>query len=300
MGASTNGGADGAHSAVPNDVRRRNVDLALQSVALEGGHIDGDFADAIIAYANGGVDEDQLIELAIARYPHCDADSEHRTANTSEAAVDPYLIPGTQVLRNPVGARDAETLSTIEFTWFTVRSIKLQTMQIPALGTVRQLQQIHHYLFQDVYDWAGKLRTVTISKAYTTFLSPHAFITGIPYCERALADDHYLRGLSRRQFVERMSVHYDDFNVLHPFREGNGRAQRFFWDMVAHDAGWQFDWRLIGKQENDFASARAMLAGDYAPLTRMFDSIVKPLSEPLTTDEAALRRRVDSLVTRHP
>ena len=92
-----------------------------------------------------------------------------------------------------------------------------------------------------------------------------------------------------------MSVHYDDFNVLHPFREGNGRAQRFFWDMVAHDAGWQFDWRLIGKQENDFASARAMLAGDYAPLIRMFDSSVKPLSEPLATDEAALLRRVDAM-----
>ncbi|MEF2737445.1 MAG: Fic family protein [Bifidobacterium choerinum] len=297
MSASTN---DETNDVVPNDVRRRNVDLALQSVALEDGRIDGNFADAFIAYADGEVDEDRLVELAVARYAQPCIGSADQSAGTNEAAVDPYLIPGTQVLRNLVGARDAETLSTIEFTWFTVRSIKLQTMRMPALGTVRQLQQIHHYLFQDVYDWAGTLRTVTISKAYTTFLSPHAFITGIPYCERALADDHYLRNLSRRQFVERMSVHYDDFNVLHPFREGNGRAQRFFWDLVAQDAGWQFDWRLIGKQENDVASARAMLAGDHAPLIRMFDSIVKPLSEHLTTDEAALRRRVDSLVARHP
>lgn len=292
MSASTNGGTT---NGVSNDVRRRNVDLTLQSVALEGGHIDGDFADAFIAYADGAVDEDRLLELAVARYPHREAASEHQMIGTNEAAVDPYLIPGTQVLRNLVGVRDAETLSTIEFTLFAVRSIKLQTMRIPARGTVRQLQQIHRYLFQDAYDWAGKLRTVTISKAYTTFLPAHMFITGIPYCERALADDHYLRGLGHQQFVERMSVHYDDFNVLHPFREDNGRTQRFFWDLVARDAGWQFDWRLIGKQENDVASARAMLAGDYAPLIRMFDKIVKPLSEALTTDDAALRQRVEAM-----
>lgn len=292
MSASTNGGTT---NGVSNDVRRRNVDLTLQSVALEGGHIDGDFADAFIAYADGEVDENRLIELAAARYPHREAASEHQMIGTNEAAVDPYLIPSTQVLRNLVGVRDAETLSTIEFTLFAVRLIKLQTMRIPARGTVRQLQQIHRYLFQDVYDWAGELRTVAISKAYTTFLPTYAFITGIPYCERALADDRYLRGLSRRQFVERMSIHYDDFNVLHPFREGNGRTQRCFWDLVARDAGWRFDWRLIGKQENDIASAHAMLAGDYAPLIRMFDKIVKPLDEPLTTDEAALRRQVRAM-----
>lgn len=292
MSASTN---DGTDDVVSNDVRKRNVDLALQSVALEGGHIDGGFADAFIAYANGEVDEDRLTERAVARYVHRDAEPEHQTIGTNEAAVDPYLIPGTQVLRNLVGAQDTETLSTIEYTLFTARSLKLQTMRVPARSTVRQLQQIHHYLFQDVYDWAGKLRTVTISKAYTTFLPAHMFVTGIPYCERALADDHYLRELGHQQFVERMSVHYDDFNALHPFREGNGRTQRFFWNLVARDAGWQFDWRLIGKQENDVASARAMLAGDHAPLIRMFDKIVKPLSEALTTDDAALRQRVEAM-----
>lgn len=292
MSASTN---DGTDDVVSNDVRKRNVDLALQSVALEGGHIDGGFADIFIAYANGEVDEDRLTERAVARYPHREAASEHQMIGTNEAAVDPYLIPGTQVLRNLVGAQDTETLSTIEYTLFTARSLKLQTMRVPARGTVRQLQQIHHYLFQDVYDWAGKLRTVTISKAYTTFLPAHMFVTGIPYCERALADDHYLRELGHQQFVERMSVHYDDFNALHPFREGNGRTQRFFWNLVARDAGWQFDWRLIGKQENDVASARAMLAGDHAPLIRMFDKIVKPLSEALTTDDAALRQRVEAM-----
>lgn len=195
MSASTN---DETNDVVPNDVRRRNVDLALQSVALEGGRIDGGFADAFIAYANGEVDEDRLVELAVARYAQPGIGSADQSAGTNEPAVDPYLIPGTQVLRNLVGARDAETLSTIEFTCFAVRLIKLQTMRIPARGTVRQLQQIHHYLFQDVYDWAGKLRTVTISKAYTTFLPAHMFVTGIPYCERALADNRYLRGLHRR------------------------------------------------------------------------------------------------------
>lgn len=48
-------------------------------------------------------------------------------------------------------------------------------------------------------------------------------------------------------FVKRLSVNYDNFNVLHPFREGNGRTQRMFWDLIAQAAGWHFDWNLTDR-----------------------------------------------------
>lgn len=210
-------------------------------------------------------------------------------------APDPYLLPGTQVLRNLIEVQDAETLSEIEYTLVSVRLIKLQATDIPVQGTVQQLRQIHQYLFQDVYDWAGELRTINIGKGDSLFLPVQMFETGITYCERVLAEDNMLQGLDHQQFVERLSVNYDNFNVLHPFREGNGRTQRFFWDLIARDAGWHFDWRLTDKQENDHASARALLTADYSDLIHMFDRIVKPLEEPITSDMNDLLHRVEGV-----
>ena len=80
-----------------------------------------------------------------------------------------------------------------------------------------------------------------------------------------------------------MSVSYNNLNILHPFREGNGRAQRVFWDVVARDAGWHFDWGLVGRRENDPASIAAMRSNDLGPLEQMFARITKPPAEPLAT-----------------
>lgn len=104
---------------------------------------------------------------------------------------------------------------------------------------------------------------------------------GIAYCEGMLRDDSLFRGMSRDQLIERLSVNYDNFNTLHPFREGNGRTQRMFWELVLHDAGWHFDWGLINKQINDTASIATMENLDYSKLESMFDTVVKPLNEPL-------------------
>lgn len=78
------------------------------------------------------------------------------------------------------------------------------------------------------------------------------------------------------------SVSYNNFNILHPFREGNGRTQRIFWEIIAREAGWHFDWGLIDKRTNDQASIAGMQRNDLRPLEDMFRRIVKPLTEPLT------------------
>lgn len=97
-----------------------------------------------------------------------------------------------------------------------------------------------------------------------------------------LRADDLLKGLGREEFVKRLSVSYNNFNILHPFREGNGRTQRIFWEIIAREAGWHFDWGLIDKRTNDQASIAGMQQNDLRPLEDMFRRIVKPLSEPLT------------------
>ena len=103
------------------------------------------------------------------------------------------------------------------------------------------------------------------------------FTIGVRYAEGTLENDHMLRGLDRDQFIERLAANYDNFNTLHPFREGNGRTQRVFWTLVARDAGWGLDWSQISKRENDVASFIAHENVDYHPLEAMFETIAQPL-----------------------
>ncbi|BDR54906.1 hypothetical protein KIMH_10170 [Bombiscardovia apis] len=194
------------------------------------------------------------------------------------AAEDPYLIPGSQVLRNRVGARTAEQLLLAENDLVTARFQELNEEHLTAQGTLEQLRWIHHYLFQDVYDLAGQVRTIDMSKGGGTVFQPlRLFNNGAEYAERTLRADCMLVGLKRDEFVKRLSVHYDNFNMLHPFREGNGRTQRVFWTLVARDAGWGLDWPAVSKSENDRASILAHERVDYSLLEAMFARIAQPL-----------------------
>lgn len=195
-------------------------------------------------------------------------------------AFDPYLIPGTHILRNLVGATTAKELEAAENDFVSIRILELQSAPPKAQGTLEQLQWIHHQLFQDIYDWAGHIRTVDIAKGNSQVFQPLAvFDMGVQYCERTLAEDHLLQNMDRTTFIHRLSASYDNFNILHPFREGNGRAQRLFWDLIAHDAGWRLDWSQISKQENDNASQIARQTADETALITMFSRVVKTPEE---------------------
>lgn len=88
--------------------------------------------------------------------------------------------------------------------------------------------------------------------------------------------------MGRDRFVERLAYHHDQFNYIHPFREGNGRTQRVFWNPVAGDAGWQLDWRWVHGSANDAACRAASERRNFGRLREMFDRAVSeavPASE---------------------
>ncbi len=191
--------------------------------------------------------------------------------------VDPYLDPKTGLLRNKVGARARGDLEEAEVHLVSARLVQLMDRPVKPTGDLNELRAIHRHLFQDVYDWAGELRTVDIRKnvAGAQFFMPMSLIgRAATYCAEELRADKQLRGLSREQFIERLAYHYDQLNYVHPFREGNGRAQRVFWNRVARDAGWQLDWRAVHGATNDQASRAAAEQQNFAPLHEMFDRIV--------------------------
>jgi cell filamentation protein len=100
---------------------------------------------------------------------------------------------------------------------------------------------VHHHLFQDVYVWAGKFRTVRISKNRSPFCYPENIEQEMHKLFVGLERKHVLRGQPRDEFVAQAAHFIAELNAIHPFREGNGRTQLTFITMVADHAGHPFD-----------------------------------------------------------
>ncbi|MFT3799196.1 Fic/DOC family protein [Microbacterium sp.] len=191
--------------------------------------------------------------------------------------VDPYVDPETGVLKNLVGARSKAELERIEADLSKARLIDLANARIKATRDLVEFRAIHRYLFQDVFGWAGELRTVDIRKN----VEGGEYFVPVSMIERAahftftqLAEDDHLKGMSRGRFIERLAHHYDQLNYVHPFREGNGRAQRAFWNSVALAAGQELDWTSTTGEVNDAASRRAAEKQDHSLLIAMLDQVV--------------------------
>jgi cell filamentation protein len=194
--------------------------------------------------------------------------------------VDPYLDPETGLLWNKAGARTKAALDDAEGDLSFARLLQLLDHPPKATGDLGELRAIHRHLFQDVYDWAGEVRTVDMRKNAegAEFFLPVSLIDrAAGFAAGELRDDNDLRGFGRDRFIERLAHHYDQFNYIHPFREGNGRTQRVLWDRVARDAGWWLDWREVPGAANDQACRTASEQRDLGPLREMFGKIVTEL-----------------------
>ena len=95
------------------------------------------------------------------------------------------------------------------------------------------LLKIHHYLFQDVYDWAGQVRKVNISKNGKPFFNGERFDKAFQYLDSLISEFKKIPKSNKRQLAEKLAEILDNVNYLHPFREGNGRTQREFLRLLA-------------------------------------------------------------------
>ncbi|WIB65556.1 Fic family protein [Curtobacterium sp. MCBD17_040] len=176
---------------------------------------------------------------------------------------DPYVDPGTGVLRNLVGARTQEELDRLEANLALARYAELKLDPVRPTGDEQHLREIHRRLFQDVYDWAGHFRTVEISKGGDHFAPVALLRSGFAF--RHLAEANNLRNLAEDDFIDALAEHFEEVNFLHPFREGNGRTQRLFWRQLSKAAGHEVDLTLLTPEEN-IAVSRAAAHGDLHPL----------------------------------
>lgn len=117
---------------------------------------------------------------------------------------------------------------------------------LPA-GRFSTLQAIHHYLFEDIYDFAGKLRTVNLAKGNFRFAP-------LMYLQAALQNIDKMPQSTFDEIVEK----YVEMNIAHPFREGNGRSTRIWLDHIFKTELKQVvDWSLVEKEDYLLAMERS-------------------------------------------
>ncbi len=186
---------------------------------------------------------------------------------------DPYLDPRTGVLRNKLGITDANQLD------YTEREIATQraAQGIPAgRFDLRHLRAIHRHLFQDIYDWAGQIRTVEISKGGSQFQFRRFIEAGMADVHRRLIEGHFLKRLPPRAFAQSAGAIMGDVNYVHPFRDGNGRTQLLYLEQLASKAGHRLDLARLDR-DGWLAASREAHLGRTQP---MADQIYRILPAP--------------------
>lgn len=153
--------------------------------------------------------------------------------------IDPdytYTDPATGVLRNLQDVTDPEVLLFVESGAVTKRLQELYENPIKIKG-IDSLFEIHKHLFQDIYAWAGKKRTVEISKGGKQFFPTTYFNNAFMHIEQLIVDFKKIPQDNKRHLAEKLAEILDNVNYLHPFREGNGRVQREFLRLLALEKG---------------------------------------------------------------
>lgn len=187
-----------------------------------------------------------------------------------------YCYSNTSTLKNRLGITDPKKLLQKEISITSVRMLELQDAPIRGKFDFEHLKRIHRHIFQDLFDWAGKTRTVNIGKgnlfclvqnidAYADSVFPGMLDT----CMKHRHD--------REKFIRTLAGYYADVNALHPFREGNGRAQREFTRELCLACGYEFDLTHTGHEEMLRASILSFNTGDNTGLEAIFQTAIQPI-----------------------
>ncbi|TKV14547.1 putative adenosine monophosphate-protein transferase Fic [Citrobacter sp. wls619] len=191
---------------------------------------------------------------------------------------DPYLYPGLNVMRNRLGVHQAQRLAQAAYELTALRAATIELG--PLVRGLPYLCAIHRQLYQDIFDWAGKLREVDIYQGDTPFCHFAWIEKEGNVLMQDLEDESWLVGLPAEKFVDRLAHYYCEINVLHPFRIGSGLAQRIFFEQLAIHAGYILNWEGIQVEEWNQANQNGAM-GDLSALQAIFRKVV---SEALETE----------------
>lgn len=184
-----------------------------------------------------------------------------------------YCYENSNVLKNKLGICDSELLEEKERKIAGLRYIELFQNIPKGEMNFNYLLKIHKFLFQDIYTWAGKIRTVDIAKG-NMFCNSRFIYSNATEIFNNLKKEHFLQDLSAKELSVKMAYYFSEINALHPFREGNGRTQRAYFSILAQRLGYYLDFSEISQDDMIKASSQSFLK-NYDQINSIFEKALK-------------------------
>ena len=176
-----------------------------------------------------------------------------------------YVDPATGTHHNKLGVTDRGQLAKVEYAITDLRIAELTLRPIEGVYDLPHRRKVHQHIFQDLYEWAGKDRTINFSKrdpsqpGWKSVFANHRHIALIGESVAAdLKDWSYLKNLAQPEFAKRLAMVYVKLNHMHPFPEGNGRSTQTFLSQLALGAGYHLDFEKVAPADWNTAAARSM------------------------------------------
>ena len=166
-----------------------------------------------------------------------------------EARDSAYCYKGTNVLINLLNIRDNKTLQRAESRIVATKLFELRKNEMIGNFDVEHFIKIHKFLFEDIYPFAGKFRTENIAKGYFSFAEWEYIDTELRKLLEKLHKSNLLKNDTRAELIKDLAYYLSELNVLHPFREGNGRTIREFIRELAYKNGYLLDLQKVEPSE---------------------------------------------------
>ena len=160
-----------------------------------------------------------------------------------------YCYPDSNVLRNKLNIRDNKLLKTAEEEITLIKQMELLKNPIKGNFSKAHLMNIHKFIFEDIYSFAGKIRREQISKADTMFYPPNLIDRELDKVFAKIKDKNMLKETDKEKVFDNLAYVMAELNIIHPFREGNGRTIREFIRMMAKRLNYDLNWGNMDKDE---------------------------------------------------
>ena len=178
-----------------------------------------------------------------------------------------YCYPNSNTLINKLDIKDDKLLQKYEAKITAAKLLALRQKGIIGNFDVEHLNAIHTYLFEDIYSFAGKYRNENIAKGVFRFAEWEYIESELQRLFKELKNENYLADLSKEELAERLAYYLSELNVLHPYREGNGRTTREFIRELALKNGYNLNLSKVTPQ--DFLKASIKSIADTTDLANL-------------------------------
>ena len=183
-----------------------------------------------------------------------------------------YCYPDSNVLKNKLNIRDNKLLKTAEEEITLIKQMELLKKPIKGNFSKAHLMNIHKFIFEDIYPFAGKIRREQISKADTMFYPPNLIDRELDKVFSKIKEKNMLKETDEDKVFDNLAYVMAELNIIHPFREGNGRSIREFIRLMAKRMGYDLNWGNVDKDE--LLEASILSVDDYKVLVKILKNCV--------------------------